>query len=294
MPAVGQIDSRYCDVKLSSLSRSTRIRFLSNVGFYPRGTVNEKDGFYHIDDQIGFIAVHTDEKRTHDYWSELTFFAFEEIRFLSAILLSMRPDHGVLHIYPGPAYVVPPISSPDDIHARVRSIAADLGERLALPSGGGRSYEFSQQQIDATLYEKLAAQIPICDELMLRGLSAILKADMLQTRREFGEEAISLLYVAMEVAFQLTLRILREEGISSPTALDAGDFLYRTFPHEIPGIRFFEDYYDDRIKTLHPKSRFGTFAFPPVLASDSYGLRGGLISMYQYLITREQWYTLWD
>jgi hypothetical protein len=129
---------------------------------------------------------------------------------------------------------------------------------------------------------------------MLRGLSAILKADMLQVHREFGEEAQSLLYVAMEAAFQLTLRILRESGVQNPSALDAGQFLYSTFPNEQPGRRFFEDYYDDRIKAFHPHSRFGTFAFPPMNAGDFYGLRAGLISMFQFLITKEQWYTLWD
>jgi hypothetical protein len=145
----------------------------------------------------------------------------------------------------------------------------------------------SDQEIDSKLYNKLVASISIRDHLMMRGLSAILKADMLQVHHEFAEEANTILYIAMEAAFQLTLRHLKESGKADPTALDAGDFLYSTFPNHLPGKKFFEDYYEDRIKTFHPHSRLGTFAFPPLLASHAYGLRAGLIAMFQYLITKE-------
>ena len=117
---------------------------------------------------------------------------------------------------------------------------------------------------------------------------------MLQVHNEFREEAQSLLFVAMEVAFRLTLRLLREQGIQNPSSWDAGEFLHVTFPNNSPGMRFFEEYYDDRNKAFHPENRFGTFAFPPLLAGDFYGLRAGLISMFQFLITRERWYTLWS
>jgi hypothetical protein len=29
-------------------------------------------------------------------------------------------------------------------------------------------------------------------------------------------------------------------------------------------------------------------------AGDFYGLRGGLIAVFQFLITGQRWYTLWD
>jgi hypothetical protein len=107
---------------------------------------------------------------------------------------------------------------------------------------------------------------------MLRGLSAILKADMLQAHREFGEEATSVLYVAMEVAFQLIRRRLGEAGLQNPTSYDFGEFLFSSFPNEVPGVRFFAEYYDDRIKAFHPSNRFGIFAFPPMNSGDFYGL----------------------
>jgi hypothetical protein len=274
-----------------------RIRLLSSLGLYPYGQIESAKGTYHVDERLAFIAVRTDEKRALKYWSELTFLTFEEIRFLSALLLSMRPDYGVLRIYPSGAHITHLTSNKAELYERAESFAAVLKNSrstLSIPLNGGFPYQVSQQKIDNDRYRKLVTSISIRDHLMMRGLSAILKADMLQVHREFEEEANTILYIAMEVAFQLTLRNLRELGNSNPSALDAGNFLHSTFPNNSPGMKFFEDYYEDRIKTFHPHSRLGTFAFPPLLASHAYGLRAGLISMFQYLITKEQWYTLWD
>jgi len=274
-----------------------RIRLLSSLGLYPQGQIRSAKGIYHVDNRLAFVAVQTDEQRALKYWSELTFFTFEEIRFLSAVLLSMRPDYGVLRIYPDGAHITHLISNKADLYERAEGLAAarkNSRSTLSIPLNGGCPYEISEQKIDSERYRKLVTRISIRDHLMMRGLSAILKADMLQVHREFAEEANTILYIAMEVAFQLTLRNLKELGTPNPSAFDAGNFLHSTFPNNSPGMKFFEDYYEDRIKTFHPHSRLGTFAFPPLLASHAYGLRAGLINMFQYLITKEQWYTLWD
>jgi len=277
----------------SKRGRSCRIRLLSNMGFYPRGRVEGSKGVYQLDDELGFIAVPTEERRAHKYWSEVTFLGFEEIRFLSALLLSMRPDHGVLQIYPGGAHVIRSVSDASMLQKHAKRLSLKY-RNVSTPISGGRPYQISgYQTIDDKRYKKLVARISVRDYLLLRGLSAILKADMLEVHQEFREEAQSLRFVAMEVAFQLTLRALKENGVQNPSALDAGEFLFSNFPNEPPGVRFFEDYYDDRIKTFHPHSRHSTFAFPPLNASDSYSLRAGLICLFQFLITGEIWYTLW-
>jgi hypothetical protein len=294
--AVGLIISGDRSAKRSQSKReaSFRIRLLSNKGLYPLGQIRGLKGAYFSDEKIAFIAVRTDEQRAHKYWSDVTFLAFEEIRFLSALLLSMRPDHGSLQFYPGGAHIIEAISDSAVLYENAKRLAREFAKETTVPLCGGSPYRFSGQKIDDKRYRQLIAKISVRDHLMLRGLSAILKADMLYVHREFGEEAQSLLFVAMEVAFQLTLRLIRQSGVEKPSALDAGQFLFSTFPNELPGRRFFEDYYDDRIRAFHPQSRFGTFAFPPMNAGDYYGLRAGLISMFQFLITSEQWYTLWS
>jgi hypothetical protein len=276
---------------------TVRIRLLSSIGLYPRGKVHGKRGTYCLGDRLSFIAVRTHENREVKYHSDLTLLGFEEIRFLSAILLSMRPDHGVLRIYPGLPRIINEPKNVEGLYKQAEEFASELareGLTPAIPLFGAAPYQISEQAINEGYFRKLLAKISIRNHLMLRGLSAILKSDMLKVHREFEEEASSILYIALEVAYQLTLRILRERGNSNPNAYDAGEFMFSTFPNEAPGIRFFEEFYEDRIKTFHPESRFGTFAFPPMTASDAYGLRAGLITMFQFLITREHWYTLWD
>src|SRR5712671_6548263 len=170
----------------------------------------------------------------------------------------MRPDHGVLHIYPSGAHLIDVTPDTAALYEKVKQLAlkiADDRTTTSIPISGGALYRFSRQEVDYKLYKKLVTKISVRDHLMLRGLSAILKADMLQVHREFGEEAQLLLYVAMEAAFKLTLRLMRERGVQNPSALDAGQFLFSTFPNQLPGRRFFEDYYDDRIKAVHPHSR---------------------------------------
>jgi hypothetical protein len=276
---------------------TVRIRLLSSIGLYPRGKVHGKRGTYSLGDRVSFVAVRTNESRVVKYHSDLTLLGFEEIRFLSAILLSMRPDYGVLRIYPGLPRIIDEPENVEGLYEHAEKFALELaseGLPPAIPLLGAAPYQISEQTINEGYFRKLLAKISIRDHLMLRGLSAILKSDMLKVHREFEEEASSILYIALEVAYQLTLRILRERGISNSNAYDAGEFLFSTFPNETPGIRFFEEFYEDRIKAFHPESRFGTFAFPPMTASDAYGLRAGLIAMFQYLITRDHWYTLWD
>jgi hypothetical protein len=297
--SVGQISRRALRIEdgQSKAAPTVRIRLLSSIGLYPRGKIHGQRGTYHLDEQLSFIAVRTHEKRAVKYHSDLTLLGFEEIRFLSAILLSIRPDHGVLRIYPGLARIIDEPENAERLYEQAKTFASEMAtDRFspAIPMFGGAPYEISGQTINDERFKKLVTKISIRDHLMLRGLSAILKADMLKAHREFEEEAQSILYIAMEAAYQLTSRLLRERGNSNPSSLDAGEFLFLAFPNEVPGMRFFEEYYEDRIKTFHPENRFGAFAFPPMTASDAYGLRAALIAMFQFLITKERWYTLWD
>lgn len=56
-------------------------------------------------------------------------------------------------------------------------------------------------------------------------------------------------------------------------------------PHLCTGS-YFEDFYDARIKTMHPSSRFGIFPVAPLEADDFLFLRYGLIEVYYWLITK--------
>jgi hypothetical protein len=60
--------------------------------------------------------------------------------------------------------------------------------------------------------------------------------------------------------FQMILRLLGEQGVSNPTALDAGALVdTEVFNQRHGPCSYFGDFYEDRIKTVHPSSRFGAY-----------------------------------
>jgi len=67
----------------------------------------------------------------------------------------------------------------------------------------------------------------------------------------------------------------------NPTALDAGALIdAEVFNHRHGPGGYFGDFYEDRIKTMHPSSRFGVFPVPPLGADNYLFLRrigGGLL-----------------
>jgi hypothetical protein len=148
--AVGQIVSSDVEPeRRRARGALLRIRLLSSIGHYRQGTIKSAKGIYHLDEQLAFVAVQTNEQRDHAYWSELTLFAFEEIRFLSALLLSMRPDYGVLRLYPGGAHVTEVISNEVDLHQLAGNFAMNARSAVAVPLAGGRPYSVSNQEIDS-------------------------------------------------------------------------------------------------------------------------------------------------
>jgi hypothetical protein len=123
----------------------------------------------------------------------------------------------------------------------------------------------------------------------MRGLGALLRADRCWQHLEIADAAALQLYVALDASFQMILRLLREQGVSNPTALDAGAFVDAEVFNQRHGPgSYFEDFYEDRIKTMHPSSRFGVFASPPIDADDYYFLRYALVEVYHWLITKQR------
>ena len=66
---------------------------------------------------------------------------------------------------------------------------------------------------------------------------------------------------------------------------DAGRFLDRIFGCEFEAEGYFEDYYEDRIKIVHPASQFGVFPGAALGVDDVWFLRRTLIHLYDFLVT---------
>jgi hypothetical protein len=163
--AVGQIlcGRPFLQPDRSKRMPSFRIRLLSSIGFYPRGLIEGSKGVYYLDEQLAFIAVQTDEQRAHKYWSEVTFLAFEEIKFLAALLFSMRADHGLLNIYPGGAHIIDgPLKAGQPLHEIAKRLAAAVHDRhltTTLPPARDTPYSLSGQTIDEKRYRAFVSNI---------------------------------------------------------------------------------------------------------------------------------------
>jgi len=89
----------------------------------------------------------------------------------------------------------------------------------------------------------------------------------------------------MEASLRIIQRKLREAGVENPTAKHAGAFVDRAFENRFESDGYFEDFYDDRIKTVHPESRFGVYPAAPLDADDFYDLHDMLVPLYDFLIS---------
>jgi hypothetical protein len=129
------------------------------------------------------------------------------------------------------------------------------------------------------------------DYLLLRGLSALIKADMLSRYSEFAEESIIACFIALEASFRMIVRRMTAEGIKQPTAKDAALWLHEHFDKHLgldePLEKYFEEFYEQRVQTLHPESRFGSFPYALVMHDDYVHLRSALRSVFAYLVSGE-------
>jgi hypothetical protein len=157
------------------------------------------------------------------------------------------------------------------------------------PACGGPAYQWHEAGVNVDNVLNVVCATQLNDHLLMRGLGALLlRADMCWRHLEIADAAVLQLYVALDVSFQMILRLLREQGVSNPTALDAGALIDEVFNPGIETGSYFGDYYEDRIKVMHPSSRFGVFAVPPLYADDYFSLRHAMVEVYHWLITKQK------
>ncbi|MXO70011.1 hypothetical protein GRI72_14515 [Altererythrobacter marinus] len=75
--------------------------------------------------------------------------------------------------------------------------------------------------------------------------------------------------------------------MANPTSVDAQNFIHDAFAEERSGLKYFEEFYEDRIVTMHPKNRFGVFGSAPLGQDEFYWLHNGLRDVYRFLILGE-------
>jgi hypothetical protein len=228
-------------------------------------------------------------------YSEMDWLALDELRYIGSIFLCELWEEQALRFYPITYYW--PTINRKELDLTKSTTGAAIRDLVILEINrptrgnylGGQDTNLQQclthryslieeNCVDLSRQPAIWRNIKTNNHLLLGGLSALLKSDMLARYPEFIEEATISCFIALEVSFRLILKRLTLEGVKNPNAKDAALWLHDHFDKylgfEAPVERYFQEFYDQRVMTLHPASRFGELPYAPLMVDDFYHLRG--------------------
>lgn len=283
-----------------------RVKLFRPTGVYPTGTFCTPGALFHADHDVAFAVTSGKTWRHESFalpYSEADWLAPELLRLLGALMFTERFPTGLrCWFYPATygEFLVEDgsLDTADPLTARSvkRALERTVDNRL-WPShvrdfwmhyAEKEFHLFDRSELREDLMADYWHSIDTSNYLLLRGIQALIKSDMLAMHPEFLEESSIATFIALDASFQLVLRHLRATGLQNPTAKDAGTWVYETFdkPLGVHGgkeFKFYEEFYEDRVQTLHPASRYGDMPFAPVSVSDRRHLRQSLPSVLSYL-----------
>jgi hypothetical protein len=287
--------------------KAYRVMLFRDLGSYPRGTIYVPNGFFHADDEIVFSVVHGNDWNQLDPelpYSEFDWASSEEIRLLASILLCEKRDDPYVSFYPlvsfSPHLDARRIDlSTTEAVVRVRTLLMETGrtaednyDRNRISSCLGKPFSLiAPERYNLERLRLYWDNLSPSDYVVVRGVYSLIKCDMLCCHYEFWEEALLALYIALEASFQLVLIVLVADGISNPNAHDAAVWLHEHFDKPFglsapDGIeKYFEEFYEERIMTLHPSNRFGDYPFSPTMHDDVNHLRRALREIFAYIVS---------
>lgn len=265
------------------------------------------DALYLADEEGVFCITYTMQGNAEDVegpYTEMDLLSPEELRFIASIYLCEIRDEAAFRFYPVSHYAPVlnrtklDLSKPSTVEAARQLVIRGLD----FPEYGHYApvlqechrlrYDLVDRRYSGLERQPAMLQgIKKSDKVLLRGINALIKADMLSCYSEFTEEATISCFVAMDASFQLILNRLRSEGMRNPTAKDAAKWVYRHFDsqfgHAEPSDPYFAEFYEQRIQTLHSSNRFGEFLYAPLMVDDFYHLRDSLRSIFAYIVSGE-------
>jgi hypothetical protein len=273
------------------------LRAYSPLGFYPSAGFRHSDGCFFVDESLILSAVRFNPVKLAGYDPEREWISPAEIRLLASISLAIPEGSGVVYPYPDPVGYRIEDAGPEDITGEDFMIQAreclcrELRGRNSgfwttvpvPPVFGGPPYEFNTVAWPHSEQNDFFTAIDVEDHLLIRGLGGLLKGWMLNRHHLFHTEACISLHIAMEASRDIVLRHLRA-SVSNPSDIDAANYLARAFGEPESTEHYFAGFYADRIKSVHPASRYGTYPEPPLAADDFFDLYHWLCVVYRFLI----------
>ena len=285
-----------------------RVMLFKPIGQYPEGRLFTPNSFFSADKDLVFSVTYGGSWQALDEdvaYSEFDWASPEELRLLGSILLCEKRDEALVRFYPV-IYYSPRIDAKNldlsnhDTAIAVKELLLETSHNPRSQSGDNILSEcvigdyplVSQDRYNLDRLSLFWNRISVDNYVLMRGIYSLIKSEMLACHTEFWEEAIIVSYIALDASFHLVRRELTSNGTEDPTANDAARWLYDHFdkPFGLPEPtieKYFQEFYEDRIKTLHPANRFGESPYSPIMHDDFSHLRRALREIFAYLVSGE-------
>jgi hypothetical protein len=256
---------------------------MSTFGRYWADPIRLEEAVVHQTESTMFTACrYIPAAKDREYYTEYDELADVEVRFLAAMVMAVGFDEGLVAPYPVSdsfAYEYDgPLCDLDFLLATEKALRTEIAGMRRLATSppilaiDGAPFEHHHRPLNPARLAEIFSAVSSDDDLMMRGLHALLKSRMVAMHAEFAEEANYALYVALDALFSLVRRQLMKAGNPNPSSYDAQNFVHHLFNENESGMRFFEEFYDDRIMTMHPDNRYGIFRHAPISHCDFHSL----------------------
>lgn len=263
-------------------------------GFYPNTSFSNKDTLYYTDKRSEWVysAVRYNNQDEQYRKSDLGWAYPSELRLWSTLALSIPEGEGKIILYPYDQPILIKdkdftldISNDDRFIKFVNKLLYEKIEGIS-PYFNRKHYDFHHYDFDKTLQESIYSQISLDDQLLLRGLSCLIKSSLLMGNYLFSEEAAILIFISLEAALTIINNRLIESGLQNPNYDDIYAYVHNNVNEYFPS--YYQECYENRILLIHPENKYGLNSIPPLEADDYFDTYDSLISFYRFILLGEK------
>lgn len=276
-----------------------QLRLLSPMGTYPEDTFLEKSAALVMAPDICFSIVRLQDEWKRDGFSEVDPLLPIEIPLLATLILAVNdgeryiepyPTHQTIYLRAAPKQELDSSTVEEGrewmrAYVKRRKLEESLADTVHRPPiAGGVAYSVVSSKDRDVHRSTILRLLESADQVTLRGLSSLIKANMAWEHRELNEAACISLWISLDAIHSLVLQRLRTQGKANPRSQDASDYIASLYGVTFDGS-LFEDDYSNRIRAIHPDNRFRAEARPQFLADDFCELRHLVVELFHALIT---------
>lgn len=267
---------------------------MSSKGLYPSTPFLNKNAIFipeHASNIVYSVTRFTEEDWEH-HDAEMMWAYVSEIRLWASLILSIPEDSGYVCIYPRyEAVLIDDFDFPaDDLSDKqcYKNISDMVFDKLnGLDYEITTKYEFQSYNFDQKIQTKIYNAINLKSPLLIRGLSFLIKSQIVSCNYLLTEEAALLVYIALEAALRIIRNGLIEQGIKNPSFDQVFEKVKDKFPSGENLADYFRECYDNRIMIVHPENDFGNYYIPPLQVDDFIDTYTAVVDFFRYLLIEE-------